>query len=481
MSRTTRVPVVLGSALLVSYAYFYQAGGWNQNSRFALVRAILERHTVQIDAYQAHTGDRALWRGHYYSDKAPGTSLVALAPVAAARAAARAFGVDPESFPGIAWTSYVATVVTSALFTTIAALAVFWLSRRWGASEPAAIFATTAYGLATPAWCYATLFMGHGVTVGCLMFALAASVALDEGTRRRRLGWLVGLSSGLAVVSEFPAAIPVLLIAALAVMTVHRRDPRDTWPVAVRILAGGALMAAVLVAYNTLAFDSPFRLGYGNEDNVEGVAMQQGLFGITYPTLHVTYEVLLGSYRGLLPLSPLVAFAPIGLALLARARSRRLPTIVAALTATFYIVLNLSYKYWEGGWAYSPRQLTPALAFLALGLAPLWDGWRRAGRAALVVCWLWGVALTLVAVSTTPQPPSNVTSPVTQLLWPAFREGDLSLNTQTFVHNTVDGDSLRHNPLNHAAWNVGELMKLHGLASLVPLGVVWGVAALALL
>ena len=54
-----RTAWVLGLALFASYAYFYQGGGWNQNSRFALVRAIIERHTLQIDAYQLHTGDRA--------------------------------------------------------------------------------------------------------------------------------------------------------------------------------------------------------------------------------------------------------------------------------------------------------------------------------------------------------------------------------------------------------------------------------------
>ena len=62
----------------MSYAYFYQGGGWNQNSRFALVRAMTERDTLQIDAYREATGDRAVWNGHYYSDKAPGASLLAL-------------------------------------------------------------------------------------------------------------------------------------------------------------------------------------------------------------------------------------------------------------------------------------------------------------------------------------------------------------------------------------------------------------------
>src|SRR3954466_12715067 len=99
MKRDRRTLWILGVVLFVSYAYYYQAGGWNQNSRFALVRAILERHTLQIDAYQLHTGDRAIWRGHYYSDKAPGASLLALVPVQAARVISRRAGVDPGSFP----------------------------------------------------------------------------------------------------------------------------------------------------------------------------------------------------------------------------------------------------------------------------------------------------------------------------------------------------------------------------------------------
>src|SRR5262249_6163732 len=115
---------IVGLWLFVSYAFFYQAGGWNQNSRFALDRAILERRTLQIDAYHLQTGDIALMNGHYYSDKAPGTSLLALAPSFLARLVSTAAGVDPASFAGIAWTSYVATVATSGLFTLLAALCV---------------------------------------------------------------------------------------------------------------------------------------------------------------------------------------------------------------------------------------------------------------------------------------------------------------------------------------------------------------------
>ena len=66
---------ILGLALFVSYAYFYQAGGWNQNSRFDLVRAVVGQRTLRIDAFQQNTGDKAFYRRHWYSDKAPGLAL----------------------------------------------------------------------------------------------------------------------------------------------------------------------------------------------------------------------------------------------------------------------------------------------------------------------------------------------------------------------------------------------------------------------
>jgi len=70
---------------------------------------------------------------------------------------------------------------------------------------------------------------------------------------------------------------------------------------------------------------------------------------------------------------------------------------------------------------------------------------------------------------------------MTELLWPAFKDGDLMLNPQTMVHNGADPNGLRGRQYPHAAWNLGEIAGLHGLWSLVPLALVWLAAALALL
>ena len=73
---------VLGLTLFMSYAWFYQAGGWNQNSRFDLVRAMVEDGSFRIDRFEKNTGDDSKKDGHYYCDKAPGASWLCTPPYA---------------------------------------------------------------------------------------------------------------------------------------------------------------------------------------------------------------------------------------------------------------------------------------------------------------------------------------------------------------------------------------------------------------
>src|SRR5580692_1806786 len=70
--------IALFVAIFVSNAYFVQGTGMNQNSRFDLVRAIVEQHALSIDTYESNTIDKSTMNGHYYSDKAPGLSFVSV-------------------------------------------------------------------------------------------------------------------------------------------------------------------------------------------------------------------------------------------------------------------------------------------------------------------------------------------------------------------------------------------------------------------
>ena len=72
----------------------------------------------------------------------------------------------------------------------------------------AALFAATAYGVATPAWAYATLFMGHGQTAGCLMIAFVAADALRDAERRARRARWPGSSASPAAGPSSPSFRP---------------------------------------------------------------------------------------------------------------------------------------------------------------------------------------------------------------------------------------------------------------------------------
>ncbi len=193
--------------LFVSFAYFYQAGGWNQNSRFDLVRAITNEGTLNIDPFKNSTGDKALHDGHYYSDKAPGLALTAVPLVAAVRPIYRAFGGDSETYEGLALLSYLSTVITAGLFTALAGVCLFVLCQELGASYGGALFAALTFALATPIWTLATIFIAHAFAASLLVFAFAAAMRIgaSDASRDVRLGAFVGLGAGWATVSEFPS------------------------------------------------------------------------------------------------------------------------------------------------------------------------------------------------------------------------------------------------------------------------------------
>jgi hypothetical protein len=143
----------------------------------------------------------------------------------------------------------------------------------------------------------------------------------------------------------------------------------------------------------------------------------------------------------------------------------------------YYLWLNSSYFYWEGGWSYGPRHMAPALPFLALALAALWASLPRALRIVVALVCGVSVAITIICVSVTPQPPFSYDSPFAQLWWPAFKAGDLSVNHTSFDMAGYNPLLVRDHSEVHEAWNLGERAGLHGLTSLVPLLAVWALAA----
>ncbi len=469
--------LLLGCVTFFSFSYFYEGGGWNQNSRFDLLRAIVERGTLQIDAYQENTEDKVPFNGHFYSDKAPGLVFLAVPVALVVRPVLRAAGFDLQSPRGVLWFSYAVSAGAVALPTALAGIWLYFLGLRLGSSSTGAAFATMVMCLGSPIWAWASLFWAHALVGACLVFALAAALRLRENNRPRAdIVWAlaVGFAAGWATVTEYPAAPASAMLAFLALSQVWPRGRGARWRVVAGVGVGAVICVAVLLGYLHAVFGA-FRPSYSYYDpNSFSFMKQQGYMGLTYPHPDRLLKLLFGCSRGLLIASPVMAAAPFGLWWLWKGKRFSAAALVAAAIVAYYFLFNASFYWWKAGLTFGPRYAGACTPLFCLGLAVTWSRatltWRRV-LIGLAVC---SVALTLMVVSTTSQLAMQDSCPLVHSVWPAFLAGKMASNPMSMLTVTESGSSG-----NYGAFNLGQVMGLRGLASLLPLLVVWAVAAVA--
>ena len=465
---------LLGSVCFLSFIYFYEGGGWNQNSRFDLLRAIVERHTLQIDAYHENTGDKVYFQGHYYSDKAPGLVFFAVPFALAAKPALHIAGFGPESPRSELALSYVMTACAVALPTALAGVCLFVLGLRFGANLTGAAFGTLVMCLGTPMWAYASLFWAHALAGACLVFAFAAALQLPECKRARGdFLWAlaVGLAAGWATVTEYPAAPASATLGFLALSRAWPRGIGARWRAFLGVTLGAGICLVVLSAYLYAAFGSlrPSYSYYG--PNSFAFMQQRGYLGLTYPHPDRLLKLLFGCSRGLFLVSPATLAAPFGLWWLSREKNDRAAALVAAGIAAYYFLFNASFYWWKAGLSFGPRYAGASIPLLCAGLPVAWRRATRAWRRVLIVLAIAGIFTALMAVATTSQL-SMEGCPLIHSSWPAFWSGHMALNRVSMLTVAEGGSSPQY-----GAFNLGQLLGLQGLASLIPLLAIWAAAA----
>lgn len=465
-----KTATLLGVVAFLSLIYFYEGGGWNQNSRFDLLRAIVERHTLQIDAYHENTGDKAHFQGHYYSDKAPGQVFLAVPFAVVARPVLRAIGTSPESPRGVLALSYIVTACTAALPMALAAVCLFFLALRFGCDPIAAFFGAAVLCIGTPVWAYASLFWAHALVGACLLFAFAAAVKLRDSTNARAdFFWAlaVGLSAGWATVTEYPAAPASAMLALFALSQAWPRGTAARWRTVAGVGAGAAFCIIVLLSYLHAAFGS-FRPSYSYYDPSSFTFMQQhGYLGLTYPHPDRLLKLLFQCRRGLFFASPVAIAAIPGLWWLWKQREHRTAALTAAGITLYYFLFNASFYEWKGGEAFGPRYASACIPVFCIGLAIAWQRATRVWRRVLVILAVGSILIALMVVSTSSELSMVDSCPILHTSWPAFWHGHVAMNRDSML-------TIAEAAGGYGAFNLGQLLGLYGLASLIPLLAIWG-------
>jgi hypothetical protein len=339
-------------ALALAYAWPIQGAGNAQNSQYALVRALAEG-TPRIDRTRYETGDIVsadvtFYRGHVYSNKAPGLAFVSLPAFEAVRAAGLWPGGDPSRTLWVL--GLVAVVVPAVILAALVRGVAERLVPGFGA------LAAVVAGLGTLILPFATIYYNHVLAALLAFAAFAVLVAERQGPSRRSLVFAGGVLGGLAVTAEYANALVVGVVAVYAVA-------RGSY--ARRLLAYGTGLVVGLVpllAYNQWAFGSIARVSYlvGSEGaaNAEQTHLD--------PSLLVLLRNLVSS-TGLVTLAPVLACAIVGAVLLFRPAPAE--TCVVSAVVALMVLYASSFGPSFGGYSPGPRYVVPALPFAAVPIA----------------------------------------------------------------------------------------------------------------
>ncbi len=444
MKRGARIALPLFATSFLAYAFFHPGGGWNQNARFAMTRALVETRQLSIDGYlvyerdadsrtlrrlpvrdgllleaggprplawpggatvvpgaagspvslerRAASGDLSFAGGHFHPNKAPATSLLAVPAYALLHAADALGGRDPDHWWTLTRNAWLSTAASVGLLSALGVVLFLHVSLRlWPGHPRSATWAALTFGFGTLYAVYASqLLEQNPAAVGLLaVYAAGLEARRAESPRRRALAWAAaGAAAGAAVAASYLALLALPLVLVRLGIGRGERARTDLAGLA----AGAALPLLGLAVYHQLAFGAPWATAYGFENPLfrsEGALL--GVLG--WPRPERALALLVSPFRGLWLASPVLLLALAACCVAPRpGLARPDPWLCIGAPALLWL-FNASFNGWHGGWAVGPRYLVAALPFAALPLTPCFARWPRwTGVAALLSVLAMGLA-----------------------------------------------------------------------------------------
>ena len=421
-----RVELFLFFVALLTFGWFNQGGGWNQNARFAEVRAMVDGGELPIDnffSYQrrggkslrrypvidgdvtigaktsrlswvgeignlipvngirppaniaavsidsvACSGDVSYFNGHFHPNKPPGLSLVAVPAYFVISHLERLMHRDPDTWWLLNVNAWLTSLFSVGLMSAAGVVLAFRIALRLsgGLTWPA-FWTAVAFGFGTLFFPFATLLFDHDVTA---IFLVAAFYCLFRPAKEAAgLVYLAGLLAGMAAITNYVAALPAGFLGFYLLLTRWRGEGR--WQMTATVFRDALLYClgllgplAAICAYNKACYGSAFALSnaFQNPAFIERGPSFLGMFGVPDPA--VALILLISPFRGIFYGAPVLLMGVYGLWRMRRAFPAE-AALFLCIGLAFFLV-NCSFMGWHAGYASGPRYLIPATAFLVL-------------------------------------------------------------------------------------------------------------------
>lgn len=462
----------------ITYAYFFQGGGWTQNTRICLTRAILHERTFIIDACREdsqdpyleffNTGDWAFRDGHYYTNKSPMLSILAIPGYALGEALMRRILPDDPAAQ-ILGAAYLATVTTVALSgALLCVLMLHLLHRFFGFSPGRSLALVLIFGTGTLFFPYSTALYCHSVSSFFCMLALVMLMHIrHRPTDRAALqAATAGAAASIAVLLEASTMylMPCFMLYLLA-------SPRGRRLI-IFFLAACVPAGLFQLYYNWVCFGGPFESSYAHANPAIMFYENGSLFGV--PTLRRLLELTILPYRGLLVSSPILIMIVPGIVLLFRKKNLRAELLFSAAASLIFLIFVASFHAWYGGSAPGPRYLVPAYPFMFLLTVFAFQKFPRIYTLVALLSICINLAITIVAVDI----PGDIRFPLKDVVLKNILQGAVSINPVPFSHfdrypNIYALADINQWQPNLNSFNWGEFLFPHSLTSILPILLFW--------
>jgi hypothetical protein len=520
ISRIQRIELALFIACFFAFAYFNQGGGWNQNSRFAEVRAMVEEGRFAIDNFLVYrrdeTGDdlnripvtkaeyeldgkkfRLSWvdmewnffpvgdhpleegvekaamvelcssgdiayvnsTGHFHPNKPPGTSFFGVPGYALIYSIEKALGIDPDHWWTLNLNAWLMTVCSVGLFSAIGCIIFFRLARELAGGELLpAVLATITLAFGTTYFPFGTIFFDHNLTAALALIAFyllwrvreRPGNAVTAGVHDRLL-FFGGLFAGLAAITNYVAAV-VVIILGLYVLLATKRGVHN-WRGSIAYSLGVLPPFLLICWYGWVCFGSPFKTNNHFQNPLftdAGGAL--GMFGL--PNGYIASLLLVSPFRGIFFFAPVLILGFYGLVMWLREKQWAAEARVCLAVFAFFFLVNASFNGYHAGFSAGPRYLVPGLPFLALPLVVAFARFRWfTGALALI-----SIGIHLLLTATDGQNPVGVGGHarvegrrtewsynlLSEYAWPLFAHGRAwpLLHEQLAVHMEKENDRI---------------------------------------
>lgn len=374
----------------------FSLSGPNPSSRFVLTRTFAETGQVWFPEEWTEffwvSPDYARIGDQFYSDKAPGLSMLILPLYLLARVLAIPLGLqyDLSSFSPVDKLAIELMQFTLLSINAWGVVRVYDITTRLGVKPRTAITTSSIFAFGTIFWAFASTLFPHALAATILLEVTYRLLEIRDNKRSLLNSLIIGLLLGFGAVIEYPVLFTVplacmyLLVPFTTVQPVRfdllqakkKRFLASLWKedtLIRRLLLCFVLGIAAVVSffplllYNLYSFGDIGKLAYYYSHWYDSIHF--------YKPLQDGIEILItSSFRGVLTFSPIILLSIWGLISLYKKYPKE--SLFMLVTGVFFIFFYAKNFDPTGGASFGPRYIVPALPFLVIPLAFLMEDWN---------------------------------------------------------------------------------------------------------